>query len=191
MRPDKTKTPEFGTEKGLSQGHKGCWLPWPWGSRQLINLSLLQTPAFWYCLASLCVVGHTDLRFGTCASITPPVPRPGWRGRSQSVTRQLTCQPEAGWAGGPWGEGRDLPLTPPSTWRPPLLQQLAQCPSNGRPLTVTHLGAGPTSVPTNGWTCPPTVAHWQLPAWGRGPLRQRPMAEWGPLWQRPMAEQDL
>ena len=45
-------------EFGVFKARATCLLSWP-----SINLSLLQTSTFWYCLTSLCA-GHTDLCFG-------------------------------------------------------------------------------------------------------------------------------
>ena len=66
---------------------------------------------------------------------------------------QLTRRPKAGWAGGPPGEGLNLPLTSLSTWWPPHHQPTLS--------SISSL----------------TVAHWKLAACGQGPLRHRPMAE--------------
>ena len=62
---------------------------------------------------------------------------------------QLTHWPKPRWAGGPLGEGQDPPLTSLSTWGPPRWWL---------------------------WMGPLTLAHWQLFAWGRGPLQHHPMA---------------
>ena len=50
-------------------------------------------------------------------------------------------------------------------------------PTNGRCLTVIHLGEGPTAAPANGWAGPLTGGHWQLLSWGMSPL-QVPTNHW-------------
>ena len=70
-------------------------------------------------------------------------------------------------------------LTVGCMWEGPGANQWLSRTINGHSLTVGCLWEGPTVALTNGWAGPLTVAHWQLVAYGRGPL-----------WHWLMAEQD-